>query len=111
VQAIASVANPLDLTGSAVDDDFVAAGDYLSKVEEIECLLFLMLPYLPGITSDVGARLGQLYRRYGKPMIAYVPLVEKYRMLIDGFELNGIPVSNSIEGAVQMVEAIRKPAT
>jgi acyl-CoA synthetase (NDP forming) len=26
VQAIASVANPIDLTGSGVDDDFVAAG-------------------------------------------------------------------------------------
>jgi acetyltransferase len=109
VQNIAAVANPLDLTGSAVDDDFVAAGDYLSKAPEIDCLLFLMLPYLPGITSDVGARLGNIYRRYGKPMIAYVPRVEKYRMLIDGFELNGIPVSDSIEGAVKMVEAIRRP--
>ena len=67
-----------------------------------------MLPNLPGITSDVGARLSRVFRRRGKPMIAYMPLVEKYRMLIDGFELNGIPVSNSIEGAVTMVEAIRK---
>ena len=68
-----------------------------------------MLPYLPGITSDVGARLSNIYRTWGKPIIAYVPLVEKYRMIIDGFELNGIPVSNSIEGAVNMVEAIRRP--
>jgi acyl-CoA synthetase (NDP forming) len=111
IQTIATVANPVDLTGSAVDDDFVAAADYLSQVEEIDCLLFLMLPYLPGITSDVGARLGQVYRERGKPMVAYVPLVEKYRMIIDGFEFNGIPVSNSIEGAVKMVEAIRRPGS
>ena len=109
IQFIATVANPVDLTGSAVDDDFVAAADYLSQVAEIDCLLFLMLPYLPGITSDVGARLGQIYRERGKPMVAYVPLVEKYRMIIDGFEFNGIPLSNSIEGAVKMVEAIRRP--
>jgi acyl-CoA synthetase (NDP forming) len=111
IQTIASVANPVDLTGSAVDNDFVAAADYLSRVVEIDCLLFLMLPYLPGITSDVGARLGQIYRERGKPMVVYVPLVEKYRMIIDGFEFNGIPVSNSIEGAVKMVEAIRRPGS
>jgi acyl-CoA synthetase (NDP forming) len=111
VQSIAALANPVDLTGSAVDDDFVAAADYLSQVDEIDCLLFLMLPYLPGITSDVGAKLGQVCRQRGKPMVAYVPLVEKYRMIIDGFEFNGIPVSNSIEGAVKMVEAIRRPGS
>jgi hypothetical protein len=37
-----------------------------------------------------------------------VPHVEKYAMLIEGFELNGAPVSPSIEGAVLMVEALRR---
>jgi len=32
--------------------------------------------------------------------------VEKYTMLIEGFELNGIPVSSSIEGAVLMAKAL-----
>jgi acyl-CoA synthetase (NDP forming) len=108
VRAIAALGNPLDLTGSAVDDDFVGAVDRLSQAEEVDCLLILMLPYLPGVTSDVGARLSQIFRRTGKPMVAYVPLVEKYRMLIEGFELNGIPASPSIEGAVNMVEAMRR---
>ncbi len=30
------------------------------------------------------------------------------RILIEGFELNRIPVSSSIEGAVLMVEALRR---
>ncbi len=109
IRSIAAVDNPLDLTGSAVDDDFVSAADCLSRTEEVDCILLLMLPYLPGVSSDVGARLSQVCRRTGKPMIAYVPHVERYRMLIEGFELNGIPVSPSIEGAVSMVEAIRRP--
>jgi acetyltransferase len=108
IRAIAALGNPLDLTGSAVDDDFVLAVDHLSRTDEVDCLLILMLPYLPGVTSDVGARLSQIARRTGKPMVAYVPLVEKYRMLIEGFELNGIPASPSIEGAVNMVEAMRR---
>ena len=108
VQAIASVANPIDLTGSGVDDDFVAAVSRLSKTPEIDCIIILMLPYLPGISSDLGARLSQIYRQEGKPLIAYVPHVEKYGMLIEGFELNNIPVSPSIEGVVLMVDAMRR---
>ena len=108
IQAIASVGNPIDLTGSAVDDDFVAAAGQLSGIPEIDCIIILLLPYLPGITSDLGARLSQISRRTGKPLVAYVPHVERYRMLIEGFELNGVPVSPSIEGAVLMAEAMRR---
>jgi len=36
IQAIASVKNPIDLTGSAVDDDFVTAVNCLRKIPEID---------------------------------------------------------------------------
>jgi acetyltransferase len=107
-QAIASVGNPIDLTGSAVDDDFVATVSHLSKTPEIDCIIVLMLPYLPAISSDLGARLSQIYRQERKPLIAYIPHIEKYGMLIEGFELNNIPVSPSIEGAVLMATAMRR---
>lgn len=108
VRPIASLGNPIDLTGSAVDDDFVAATEYLSRVPDIDCLMMLLLPYSPGITSDLGARLSQIYHREGKPLVAYVPHVDKYRMLIEGFELNRVPVSPAIEGAVLMAEAMKR---
>ncbi|MDT8273207.1 MAG: CoA-binding protein [Desulfomonilia bacterium] len=108
VASILSAVNPIDLTGSAVDDDFIAAAEVLSSLDEIDCILVLLLPYLPGITSDLGSKLSSLSRRFKKPMIAYVPHVDKYDMLIEGFELNGVPVSPSIEGAVLMVKAIRR---
>ena len=108
VQPIASVANPVDLTGSAVDKDFIIAAEELSQLSEIDAVIILLLPYLPGVTSDLGARLSQISRNNDKPFVAYVPHVEKYRMLIEGFELNRIPVSSSIEGAVLMVEAMRR---
>jgi len=108
VQSIASVANPIDLTGSAIDNDFVFATSYLSRRKEIDCIVVLLLPYLPGITSDLGARLSQVYHQEHTPLIAYVPHVEKYGMLVEGFELNRIPVSPSIEGAVLMAEALRR---
>jgi acetyltransferase len=108
VREIASFANPIDLTGSGIDDDFVATAETLFAMEEIDCVLALLLPYIPGITSDLGAKLSSVATRSGKPLIAYVPHVEKYAMLIEGFELNGAPVSPSIEGSVLMVEALRR---
>ena len=49
----------------------------LSSDPNIECIIILLLPYSPGITSDVGARLSQVYRKSGKPVVAYVPHLEK----------------------------------
>ncbi len=111
IQSIASLENPIDLTGSAVDEDFVAAAGGLSTSPEVDAVILLLLPYSPGISMDLGARLSHVLRREGKPLVAYVPHQEKYRMLIEGFELNNVPVSSSIEGAVLMVEAIRRYKT
>jgi acyl-CoA synthetase (NDP forming) len=108
IQHIASLFNPIDLTGSAVDVDFVTAVSYLSRLPSIDCILLLLLPYQPGISSDIGGLLSQIYLREGKPLVAYLPHVEKYRMLVEGFELNRLPVSPSIEGAVLMVDVLRR---
>ncbi len=108
IRSIASLANPLDLTGSAVDDDFVEAVAELSRNEEVDCILLLLLPYLPGITADIGARLSAVYRREGKPLIAYVPHEDKYMMIIEGFELNGIPVAPSVESSILMASALKR---
>ena len=108
IRNIASMTNPFDLTGSAVDDDFVTVTKFISTWDDIDCIIMLLLPYIPGITSDVGARLSEISYTSGKPLVAYVPHVERYRMLIEGFELNGIPVSPSIHSAVLMAEALKK---
>jgi len=108
IRDIASLENPVDLTGSAVDDDFVAALSALSRTPEVDSVLLLLLPYSPGISSDLGARLSYVHQQNGKPLVAYVPHVEKYRILIEGFELNNVPVASSIDGAAFMVEAMRR---
>ncbi len=108
IQSIAALGNPIDLTGSAVEDDFAAAAAVLIDSPELDCVIVLLLPYLPGISSDISARISQLTQKSGKPLIAYVPHEERYRMLIEGFEVNRVPVSPSIEGAVLMAEALRR---
>jgi acetyltransferase len=108
LQGIASFGNPIDLTGSAVDDDFVGAVKCLSKNDDIDCVLILLLPYSPGITSDVGARLSQTCLQEGKPLVAYVPHVDKYLMFVEGFQFNHVPVAHSIEEAVHMALALKR---
>jgi len=108
VQPIASLGNPIDLTGSATDSDFLAAAQHLARSPDIDCIILLLLPYSPEITSDLGARLSRVCRRNNKPLVAYVPHVDRYRMLIEGFEFNRVPVSPSIKGAVLMVEALQR---
>lgn len=108
IKSIASINNPADLTGSAVDDDFVHVTRALFNQKDIDCVIALLLPYLPGITQDLGSRLSSVSKQMGKPLIAYVPHLDKYKVLIDGFELNGIPVSPSIEGAVLMAGVLRR---
>lgn len=105
---IASYANPVDLTGSSTDDDFLAAARVLSKSSDIDCIIMLLLPYIPGITVDLGAKLGMMHQQEGKPIIAYVPHVEKYRIIVEGFNAYNIPVAHSVEDAVHMAEAMRK---
>jgi acetyltransferase len=108
IRNIASLGNPADLTGSSIDDDFVACARVMGASPEVDCVIILLLPYIPGITLDIGVKLSGLSKQFNKPFIAYVPHVEKYDMLIEGFELNGIPVSPSIEGAVLMAKALMR---
>lgn len=108
VRPIASLANPVDLTGSANDHDFLAATGFLIGKDYIDCILLLLLPYLPAITTDIGARVALIAREHEKPVITYMPHVDRYTIFIDGFEVNALPVAHSVEGAVHMVRALGK---
>ncbi|MFH2092255.1 MAG: CoA-binding protein [Pseudomonadota bacterium] len=108
IQGIASLVNPLDLTGSSVDADIVTSARHLLRDKNIECVLTLLIPYSPGVSADIGAKLSQVARNEGKPMIAYVPNEDKYRIIIEGFELNNIPVASSVDGAVMMANALTR---
>jgi acyl-CoA synthetase (NDP forming) len=108
VQSIASLNNPVDLTGSAVDGDFYAAAEFFLDKDYVDGVILLLLPYLPGISSDIGARLAVAFREHEKPVITYIPHVEKYGIIIEGFESNRMPVAHSVEGAVYMTASLMK---
>jgi acetyltransferase len=107
-QGIASFRNPCDLTGSASDVDYERVLDKMLEFETIDAGLLLLLPYAPGISLQIGARVANVAKQHDKTVVAYVPDLDKYEVIIRGFELNGIAVADTIEEAVQMLNAIRK---
>ncbi len=110
IRDIASVGNPVDLTGSATDRDILASLRFLLGRQYVDGIILLLLPYLPAITPDVGARAAQIARETGKTIVAYVPHIDKYGIFIEGFQANGIPVSHTVQGAVHMAKAIARRA-
>ena len=108
IRDIVSLVNPLDLTGSCVDNDIVVSVRHLLRDKNIECVVALLIPYSPGVSTDIGAKLSQVAMNEGKPLIAYVPNEDRYRIIIEGFELNNIPVASSVEGAVLMARALKR---
>ncbi|MHA2424600.1 MAG: acetate--CoA ligase family protein [Candidatus Thorarchaeota archaeon] len=107
-QGIASFRNPIDLTGSASDTDYEGVLSVMMNIDYIDAALLLLLPYAPGISLQIGARVANVGKLKNKPIVAYVPDLDKYEVIIRGFEINGIPCADTIEEAVQMVNGIRK---
>jgi acyl-CoA synthetase (NDP forming) len=105
-RGIASFRNPCDLTGSAADIDYENVLNEMLKFKTIDAALLLLLPYAPGISLQIGARIANVAKRHEKTVVAYVPNLDKYEVIIRGFELNGIPVGDTIEEAVQMLGGI-----
>ncbi len=108
IRNIASFENPLDLTGSSVDSDIVSSVRHMARDKNIDLIMTLLIPYSPGVSADIGAKLSHVARSEQVPMIAYVPNEAKYRIIIEGFELNRIPVASSVNGAVLMAKALKR---
>ncbi len=106
-RGIASFRNPIDITGSASDVDYEQVLKVMLGLDYIDSALLLLLPYTPGITLQVGARAANVTKQFNKSVVAYVPDLDKYEVILKGFEINGIPVGDTIEEAVQMLNGIR----
>jgi acetyltransferase len=105
---IASYHNPIDLTGSVMDDDIVNTLDSLLQMDKVEIIVLLILPYPPLISMALGERVRLISRVHKKPVVAYVPRLERYRMIFEALEDGNIPTADTIEQAIQMAYAIHQ---
>ncbi len=105
---IASFNNPIDLTGSVLDTDIESIIRYLSDLQNIECIILLLLPYPPNISFQIGRRIANIIANKNKPVVCFVPYVPKYSLIIESLELANIPVFHSIRETIQAVSALKE---
>jgi len=106
---IASFENPIDLTGSVTDTDIENCLELLLSFESVEGIVVLLVPYVPTITMQIGRRLSNIVRnsKIKKPVVAYLPWLEIYGIIIRGLELGkSIPVAHTVEEAIQMMHSL-----
>lgn len=106
IKQIASLGNPVDLTGSSCDSDFEAALDFLLAKQEVEAVLLLILPYQESISSKIGLKLARIAKQRDKPVIAYLPRYRRYSRMVKAFEKSRIPAGHTVEEAVKMVRGL-----
>jgi len=105
---ISTFGNPIDLTGSAKDEDIEYIITYLSNIERVECIIVLILPYTPSISFQIGRRIANTVSISKKPVVCFIPYIPKYGAITEALELSNIPVFHSIEEAVQGVSMLKK---
>lgn len=105
--AFYGINNPLDLTGSATDDEFVSALDVgLKDSYDIAIVSLLWGP--PMLTEKLIDKLSDSIKRLRKPVIICSPGGTFTKKMNRAFEDNGIPVFNTPEAAVRAAAVLAK---
>ena len=92
--------NPIDLTGSVTDEDYVIALEEGLR-EEYDIVIVAVLWGPPEITERLVDKLKEVRDRYNKPMIVCSPGGEFTRRMAKLFEEKGMPVFFTPESAAR----------
>lgn len=107
IPSIASLVNPIDLTGSATDDSFTGALDAILQDPQVHGVILLALHHVPGVTSELPGKIASVVRKYEKPIVAMdvgsSPYAVEFRKM---FEKEGIPAYPEPERAVKAMKAL-----
>lgn len=105
--AFYGINNPLDLTGSATDDEFISALDAGLK-ESYNIAIVSLLWGPPQLTEGLVYKLKAAIKKHDNPVIICSPGGTFTRKMNRAFEDNGIPVFNTPEAAVRAAAVLAK---
>jgi acyl-CoA synthetase (NDP forming) len=104
---ISATHNPVDLTGSVVDDQFVAAADLMFQEPTISGIIFLGLHHMPGLQEKYIAGVAEVAAKYNKPIVACdIGETEMALYTRSRFDRLGIPAYSSPEDAAHAMKAL-----
>lgn len=107
IPPIASLVNPVDLTGSATDESFTSALEVILQDPGVHGVILLALHHVPGVTSELPRKIANTAKNYRKPIVAMdvgsSPYAVEFRRM---FEREGIPSYPEPERAVKAMKAL-----
>lgn len=104
---IAAIHNPVDLTGSVTDDQFVVSADLMFRDGEIDGIIFLGLHHMPGLREKYIDGVAKVARKYSKPIVMCdIGETEMALYTRSRFDRLGIPSYSSPEDAARAMKAL-----
>ncbi len=104
---IAATNNPVDLTGSVTDDQFVIAADLMFQEPSISGIILLGLHHMPGLQEKYIAGTAQVAAKYSKPMVMCdIGETEMALYTRSRFDRLGVPAYSSPEDAARAMKAL-----
>jgi acetyltransferase len=107
ILTISATHNPVDLTGSVVDDQFIAAADLMFQEPTICGIIFLGLHHMPGLQEKYISGVAEVAAKYDKPIVACdIGETEMALYTRSHFDRLGIPAYSSPEDAAHAMKAL-----
>jgi len=104
---IAATYNPVDLTGSVIDDQFVVSADLMFQEPTISGIIFLGLHHMPGLQETYITGVAEVAAKYDKPIVACdIGETEMALYTRDHFDRLGLPAYSSPEDAAHAMKAL-----
>ncbi|PNV78156.1 MAG: CoA-binding protein [Thermoproteota archaeon] len=106
IPGIASIKNPIDLTGSATDESFVESLKAVAEDSSVDGVVMIALHHVPGVTSELPRKIAAVDLR-GKPMVVVDIGGEDYAVKFRReFEKAGFPAYPEPERGVNAMKAL-----
>ncbi len=106
---IAATHNPVDLTGSVVDEQFEISADLMFQDTEIDGIIFLGLHHMPGLREKYIDSVAKVASKYSKPIVMCdIGETEMALYTRSRFDRLGIPSYSSPEDAARAMGALVK---
>jgi acyl-CoA synthetase (NDP forming) len=104
---IAATHNPVDLTGSVTDDQFVTSAELMLQDEEIDGVIFLGLHHMPGLREKYIDGVAKVAAKYTKPVVMCdIGETEMALFTRSRFDRLCIPSYSSPEDAARSMKAL-----
>ncbi|MGD0450210.1 MAG: CoA-binding protein [Candidatus Bathyarchaeia archaeon] len=104
---IAATSNPVDLTGSVIDDMFVMAGDLMFQDPQVCGIILLGLHHMPGLREVYIDGIAKIAESYSKPIVMCdIGETEMALYTRSRFDKLGVPSYPSPEDAARAMKAL-----